>query len=101
MRALTASVTYLRVLARAIEGTGVELAPLLRDVGINAALIGDDDARVSLDDARRAWELAAERSGDPDFGLHAAARVQATAFELIEYLGRTASTIGDALENVA
>jgi len=97
----TASVTFLRVLARAAEGTPVDLGAVLDEVGISRQTLEDDEGRVALDVARRAWDLAAERSGDDDFGLNAAQRVGATTFDLLEYLGRTASTVGEALENLA
>jgi len=99
--ALTASAIFLRVLARAIEGTPVDLRGILAEVGLSPEVLDDDEARVPLEEARHAWNLAGECSGDEVFGLNAAERVGPTTFELIEYLGRTASNVGQALENVA
>ena len=89
------------MLARAAEGTPIDVDALLRDVGLPSGILADDDARVALATAQRAWELAGERSGDDNFGLNAAQRLGPPAFDLIEYLGRTASTAAEALSIVA
>ncbi|HET9987214.1 MAG TPA: AraC family transcriptional regulator, partial [Kofleriaceae bacterium] len=47
------------------------------------------------------WNEAADRSGDPDFGLHAAEAVRPGMFDVLDYVTRTAPTARAALERLA
>jgi AraC-like DNA-binding protein len=96
----TACVFGLRdMLAYAAE-CGVNTRALLGELGIDQAVFADPDARVSVRLIQRAWELAATRSGDPTFGLHAAERAGIGVFEALDYALWASATLEDALDRL-
>jgi AraC-like DNA-binding protein len=97
----TSSVVILRALAAAVSAAGGDAAAYLGRLGLAQETLADVEARVSVRVTARAWELAAERSGDPDFGLHLVQRVPAGTFDLVEYAMRSSATYGVALEQMA
>lgn len=79
---------------------GVPAASLMVDVGFDPAWLHDPDARMPLAVESRLWDEAARRSGDPDFGLHAAAAIRPGLFQVLDYAVRTAPTLGVALQRL-
>jgi AraC-like DNA-binding protein len=92
LRAVVAAVEA----ARAGQGSA-----LLRELALPPAALEGADARVPFALVLRAWELAGDLSGDPDFGLHLAERTPVGAFDVIDYVARTRNTLGDALRTLA
>ena len=80
---------------------GVDAARLMADGGFDPAWLGDAEARMPLAVEERLWELAAERTGDPLFGLHAAQAIRPGAFDVLDYAVRTAPDIRTALQRLA
>ena len=46
------------------------------------------------------WDVAAQAVGDPFFGIHVAQRIQRGVFGALEFLCRSAPTLGDAIDAV-
>jgi AraC-like DNA-binding protein len=87
------------MLAYATE-CGVDARALIAEVGIDPAVLRDPDSRVSLRLLHRAWELAAARSGDPAFGLHAGEHAGLGTFEALDYAMWASDTLEDVLERL-
>lgn len=80
---------------------GVDGRRLITDAGIEPGLLTDAQARIPLDVEVRLWDRAAELSGDPLFGLNAAAAIRPGAFDVLDYAVRTAPDLRTALHRLA
>ncbi|MCX8144776.1 MAG: AraC family transcriptional regulator [Azovibrio sp.] len=91
--------------------TGAMIVQMAAAMGANATRLtqaagftpaGSDaaDARIPLEVEQRLWEQAAALTGDPLFGLHAAALIQPGAFGVLDYAVRTAPDLGTALQRL-
>ncbi|APR87810.1 Transcriptional regulator, AraC family protein [Minicystis rosea] len=96
----TVSTALLRCFAISSAAMGFDAARLLEDLGV-ATVIEKPDLRISAAVAAHAFEEAALRAGDPDFGLHAAERLPPGAVGLIDYHTRSSPTIGEAIRRMA
>lgn len=72
----------------------------LEELGVDPALVSNPDARVPHATLVRAWELAPIRCGDEAFGLHAAERIAALPFDIIDYVTRQCSNIGERVDRL-
>ncbi|EER62042.1 transcriptional regulator, AraC family [Acidovorax delafieldii 2AN] len=63
--------------------------------------LNDPEARIPLAVEERLWERASELTGDPLFGLHAAAAVRPGAFDVLDYAVRTAPDLRTALQRLS
>ena len=89
------------LLVRAAQAHGVPVATLLAGSGVDPACLSDPDARIPLTTETALWERAAQLSGDPCFGLHAAALIRPGAFDVMDYAVRTAPTLLEGLQRLA
>jgi AraC-like DNA-binding protein len=80
---------------------GASQSALEGATGFSAAQAADPDARISLTLETALWQEGARLTNDPDFGLHAAERLQPGAFDVLDYAVRTAPTARVALERLA
>lgn len=80
---------------------GVDVQRLMADAGCDPAWLGDAEARMPLAVEERLWNCAAELTGDPLFGLHAAAAIRPGAFDVLDYAVRTAPDLRTALQRLA
>lgn len=80
---------------------GADAGQLMAGAGFHAEWLGDPDARISLAMEERLWNLSAELTGDPLFGLHAAAAIRPGAFDVLDYAVRTAPDLRTALQRLA
>jgi AraC-like DNA-binding protein len=97
----SASTLFLHILVEAARDTSVDALAVLAKLGLPSPLDAPPGTRIPLDAARRAWIEIPAQSGDPCFGLHAAERLDAAAFDLVSYLARAACTIGEGIETLA
>lgn len=79
---------------------GVDTAAILAAIELPAAKLRDCDHRISEAARARAWELAAEASGDRAFGLHAGLLAQFSDFDVLGYAVHFSETLGDALDRI-
>jgi AraC-like DNA-binding protein len=95
------SVLGVRAIAAALVARGVDAAAALVRVGIEPAQLADPERRIELTHAFALFDLACELTGDPHFGLHAAALVPGGSLDVLEYAIRSCATIGDAIAQLA
>jgi AraC-like DNA-binding protein len=93
----TASIHTLRLILAGWTARGGSVTELLAAIGVEPQQMLDPDGRVPGDVARRAWHVAAERCGDPHFGLSVSALVQPLEFGALGYALYSSATLGEAL----
>lgn len=94
----TVSALLVRPLAFALGcGPPGALDALYAATGLTPDLLADPDARIAPGQLRRAWDLAIELSGNPLLALELSAATPPGAFGVVEYVVRSAATIGEAL----
>lgn len=80
---------------------GVDAQRLMAAAGYDPRWLTDAEARMPLAVEERLWDGAAELTGDPCFGLHAAAAIRPGAFDVLDYAVRTAPDLRTALQRLA
>ena len=85
-----------RAMLTACERLGLDIAALLRSVGIARETIDDPDARLDAAKVGALWAKAYELSGDPVLSLHAAEACPIGAYKVIDFMGANAATVGEA-----
>lgn len=80
---------------------GLDAPKLMTEAGFDPGWLGDAEARMPLAVEERLWTRAAELTGDPLFGLHAAAAIRPGAFDVLDYAVRTAPDLRTALQRLA
>ncbi|CAN96524.1 transcriptional regulator, AraC family [Sorangium cellulosum So ce56] len=85
---------------RAVEGC-VPVRAVCSDVGLDVTRATEPDARVPYHQLADLYEAAARWTGDPWFGLHVGANVDARRFDLLGYLALTTATLEQAFEVLA
>lgn len=91
------AVLLLRALVESARAAGVDGQRLLHRVGVTSAVLDDTRGWVSVDVMARAWDAAAEMSGDPEFGLHAAESTPPGTYGALEYATMSSTSLVDAL----
>lgn len=89
------SVLLVRPLVAAI-GSG-ELAAFWATTDLTAEIVADDDARISAPQFCVAWAEALRITANPLLALAIASATPPGAFGVVEYVCRSASTVGEAL----
>ncbi|MCP3102656.1 AraC family transcriptional regulator [Myxococcus sp. K15C18031901] len=87
-------------LHRTLELRGVASHPLFVKAGLDPSLLGDANARYSLEGMTRLWRLAVESSGDPAIGLEMARQVSPTTFHAVGYRLNASTTLREAFERL-
>lgn len=90
-----------RALVEACGRLGLDPDAILARAGLVRARLDDPEARLPVDLADAVWREASLSSGDPALALHAAERTPFGAFRVLDFLGATASRVGEGLERVA
>lgn len=93
----SASLTHLPQLA---QQCGVQVRALLSDAGLPSACLSDIDLMVPVPAVARVLELAAQRAGEPAFGLRLAEGRKLSNLGPLGLLLRDVPTLGEALELV-
>lgn len=89
------------LIVQSAASRGVDVRRLMIESGFNPDWLNDPEARMGLVVEERLWERAAELSGDPLFGLHAAQAIRPGAFDVLDYVVRTAPDLLTALHRLA
>ena len=95
MRATTLC-SWAQLVARALERRGIDAGPLFARAGLEIRRLADPNARYAFDGMQRLWSLAVEATGDPDFGLEAAAGWHPTTWHALGYAWLASATLRDA-----
>jgi len=92
--------TVLTVSSRALIGScerlGIDTEAMLRAAGIARETLEDPDARLKNHEVGALWAKAYELSRDPVLSLHVAEACPVGAYKVIDYMGTSARTVGDA-----
>lgn len=88
----------LAAVLRAGLAAGLDTEAALARAGLEAADIANPDTRFPVRREIALFEAFAEESGDPAFALRAARNVDVGDFDVLEYVARSAATIGEAME---
>src|SRR6187399_1774713 len=87
-----------RALVDACEALGLDTEALLSAAELTRADVSDPDARIPVEKMSALWREAHARAGDPDLALHAAEALPFGAYTVIDFMARTAASIGTAFE---
>jgi AraC-like DNA-binding protein len=101
MRPVEMSARIGAVIAKSARAAGVCELALRSATGFDPATARDVDARICLELEETLWNEAARLSGDVDFGLHTAERLEPGLFDVLDYAVRTAPTARAAIERLA
>jgi AraC-like DNA-binding protein len=98
---LTGSTQNLRFITAAAAAMGISPPQLLAELGLEPSVVAEPDGRLPPLVLVRAWNVAAELTRDPDFGLHAAQRLHGPDFGALGYVVRSCPTVGQAYQRLA
>jgi hypothetical protein len=84
-----------------LDRRGIDAEPALLGAGISRLQLSQDDIGLSVASQYRFLELAAAEANDQLLGLHVAAEMDLRAIGILFYLTGSASTVSEALENLA
>jgi len=90
-----------RAIVDACAALGLDTTALLAAAGLVRSELDDPDARIPGEKVMALWREAYARAGDPDLALHAVEALPFGAYTVIDFLARTSTTIGAALERIA
>lgn len=94
----TAVVT--RFLYKMFENAGVDANKVFKVCGIDPALLEDSNYRVLHEKLLHMWEVAAQLSGDANFGLNLALQVPSAPFNVVGYLAMTSKNLRELCEGL-
>lgn len=89
------------MIVHSAAASGADPRSLEAATGFDSALAEDPDARIPLALETALWAEAERLTGDADFGLTTAERIQPGAFDVLDYAVRTAPTLRGALQRLA
>src|SRR5688572_5631164 len=85
----------------ACEALGLDTDALLDAARLARSDVEDPDARIPGEKMMALWQEAYARSGDPDLALHAVEALPFGAYTVIDFLARTSTSIGGAIERIS
>ncbi|WP_437598688.1 AraC family transcriptional regulator ligand-binding domain-containing protein [Sorangium sp. So ce590] len=89
---------FVLLLLSAAPKLGLPIDAVLRNSGLPPGALRQRGLPISLRAARQIWSSAEEVSGDPLIGLHAAEQLDVGSLDLLDYLTRSSSSFGEALD---
>jgi AraC-like DNA-binding protein len=92
--------SWTRTIIDALAAQGVDGREVLESAGFGRDAFDDPNARVPVVAMAKLWEMAAERVGDPAFGLRASKYVRSTSFHALGYSVMASSTLEEAVERI-
>jgi AraC-like DNA-binding protein len=100
MQSSTVTITLMRSVVHFAQALGAPLPALCAAGGITPAQLNTPDHRITGAQARAIWQLAVERTGDADFGLHLGEQAQPAVLGLVGYVMLSATDLRAALEKL-
>jgi AraC-like DNA-binding protein len=94
----TVNVKTLRAAVGAARAAGLDVAELLRRWEIPRASLEDPDFRYPRHRWVELWQEVEDLSGDASIGLHAAERLPAEHFDIVDYLVASSEDLGAGLQ---
>jgi AraC-like DNA-binding protein len=99
VRAPTIASGAIRKLLDALESEGVDPAPMLADVGLEAALVADQDGRVPLERLHALWEAAVRAMPRMEAAVVGAERYAPGDYGLVGFVAMNSTTLGEAIRH--
>ena len=96
----TSLASWTKVIRRALDDAGCDGTALLRQAGLDPALLGDPHARIPVEQTTRLWRLAVQATGDPAFGIAVAGQVTVNTFHALGHGLIASATLKDAFERL-
>jgi AraC-like DNA-binding protein len=91
------SIGILSQLALYAKSLGISVERLFTSLGMDPALLGKGDARISFEEYVALEDRAAELSDDPYFGLHMGESIQPGHYGIIGYMMMNSANLGEAM----
>lgn len=95
---ITVSVSVLEQMFLYLKAQQVDIDDFLRSLGLDSAAVRSPDARLPVALYLRIQDSAAERLGDPCFGLHMGEYAEVGSWSILGYLMMNCKTLGEAVE---
>ncbi|WP_164716427.1 AraC family transcriptional regulator [Paenibacillus whitsoniae] len=92
------SISFVHPILKRCVFSGLDQGELLREAGIDPALLQQIDARLTNEAFEKLTILAAEMTGDPAFGLHQGQAMEVSDLGLVGYVMQHSQTLGQAME---
>lgn len=92
--------SWSRTIVDGLEAIGADADAALASAGLTRDALRDPNARLPATVAARLWAAAADRAGDPAFGLRASQFVRPTTFHALGFAVYASATLRDALERL-
>ena len=92
--------SWARLIWEGLRACGVDADAVFEEAGLDPRTLNTPDTRFPMASMTRLWRLARERSGDPCFGLVAAAQWHPTTWHGLGYAWLASSTLEEALRRV-
>src|SRR3954471_22370346 len=89
------------LIARSLAERGIDAEPLFRRAGMPPERLHDANARYPWAAVERLWQLGAEASEDPCFGLEVGRLWHPTTFHALGYVALASASLREALTYVA
>lgn len=96
----TALSSWVLLIAKALDSYALDSKALFQQAGMDHARLRDPVARYSYPSVRRLWELAAETTGDPCFGLTVAGFWHPTTLYALGYSWLASNNLDEALQRL-
>jgi AraC-like DNA-binding protein len=96
----TVSLDLVRMFARCISAKGLDFDEISTSIGMAPSLFEKSDGRISGRRFEAMWNEAADRSGDPDFGLHLGEDLAETyaGGHVLFFVMKNCPTVGEAMK---
>ena len=94
----SASTEFLALLVHACRSSGLSPTHVLAQADLSADVLSNPSQRVPIHKVRDAWTALEQLSGQPTLGLALAAKLEPGAFDLLDYLVQSATTLREACE---
>ena len=91
------SAAYLQSILEYADRAGGDSRALLSAIELDAAMLGDPNARIDGQRFAHLFDLAAAQLDDPDLGLHVGAAIKPGHYGVLGYVVMSCDTLGDAL----
>ena len=98
---LTDSGTLVRLAYRGLLNLGVDADAVLRQSGLDPAMLYKANLRTQFSAQPRFWEAALAHSGDPSIGLHLGEKMPVYKGQIFEYLLLSSPTFGAGLRRMS
>jgi AraC-like DNA-binding protein len=81
----TCAAFWVKGIAEALRSEGLDVAALLDEAGLDAAMLSDPDSRFPTERVSLLWQLAVARSGNPAISLANSNVAKPASFDLVGY----------------